>query len=341
MSQISRQPLRLVAITIPLAILWTATSLFAQNNQKSDSLFVLLQGTDSPKEKIILLNEMARELRRTHPDSALDYAADALKISLQKSDSIGMADAYFETGMVYRYQFRLDEAREMLLKAYAVYLRKNLENRVGQTANQIGITHGIQGAYDEAGEYFRDGLAANIRMGDLNKQGECYNNLGNVYKYKGDYISSVEYYNKALEIYLELGDSAGVGQQYNHMGIIFDYQGNYKQSLEHYFKALRILEKTDDIEDVAAVIGNIGVCYHYMEDNEKALEYALKLNDTYSLDGSDPNGHSGVSWAIGGVHDRAWKERPVYGKIRYMNEAGCRRKFDVDYYLEKVSKSSL
>ncbi len=73
---------------------------------------------------------------------------------------------------------------------------------------------------------------------------------------------------------------------------------------------------------------------------EEALEYAIKLNDTYSLDGSDPNGYCGISWAIGGVHDRAWKERPVYGKIRYMNEAGCRRKFDVDYYLEKVSRSS-
>jgi deoxyribodipyrimidine photo-lyase len=73
---------------------------------------------------------------------------------------------------------------------------------------------------------------------------------------------------------------------------------------------------------------------------EEALEYAIKLNDTYSLDGSDPNGYCGVSWAIGGVHDRAWKERPVYGKIRYMNEAGCRRKFDVDYYLEKVSGAS-
>jgi deoxyribodipyrimidine photo-lyase len=79
----------------------------------------------------------------------------------------------------------------------------------------------------------------------------------------------------------------------------------------------------------------------WTSEPEEALEYALKLNDTYSLDGSDPNGHSGVSWAIGGVHDRAWKKRPVYGKIRYMNEAGCRRKFDVDYYLQKVSKSSL
>ncbi len=70
---------------------------------------------------------------------------------------------------------------------------------------------------------------------------------------------------------------------------------------------------------------------------EEALEYAITLNDTYSIDGSDPNGYAGIAWAIGGVHDRAWRERSVFGKIRYMNEAGCRRKFDVDRYLEKVN----
>jgi len=69
---------------------------------------------------------------------------------------------------------------------------------------------------------------------------------------------------------------------------------------------------------------------------EQALDFALYLNDHYSLDGCDPNGYTGVAWSIGGVHDRAWREREVFGKIRYMNEAGCRRKFDVDEYIKTV-----
>jgi len=66
---------------------------------------------------------------------------------------------------------------------------------------------------------------------------------------------------------------------------------------------------------------------------EEAMETAIALNDRYELDGRDPNGYAGVAWSIGGVHDRAWPERPVFGKIRYMNAAGCRRKFDVDAYI--------
>ena len=65
---------------------------------------------------------------------------------------------------------------------------------------------------------------------------------------------------------------------------------------------------------------------------EDALKIAIYLNDKYELDGRDPNGYAGCAWSIGGVHDRAWIERPVYGKIRYMNRNGAARKFDVDAY---------
>jgi deoxyribodipyrimidine photo-lyase len=68
-----------------------------------------------------------------------------------------------------------------------------------------------------------------------------------------------------------------------------------------------------------------------------AFDIALTLNDRYALDGRDPNGYAGIAWSIGGLHDRPWFERPVYGKIRYMNSTGCARKFDVMKYIESVT----
>jgi deoxyribodipyrimidine photo-lyase len=69
---------------------------------------------------------------------------------------------------------------------------------------------------------------------------------------------------------------------------------------------------------------------------EEALKTAIRLNDRYELDGRDPNGYAGIAWSIGGVHDRPWPERPVYGKIRSMTLQGCRKKFDVDAYVRMV-----
>jgi deoxyribodipyrimidine photo-lyase len=69
---------------------------------------------------------------------------------------------------------------------------------------------------------------------------------------------------------------------------------------------------------------------------EEAFRTALLLNNKYELDGRDPNSFAGVAWCFG-KHDRAWPERKVFGKIRYMNDAGLRRKFDMDAYLRKVA----
>ena len=69
---------------------------------------------------------------------------------------------------------------------------------------------------------------------------------------------------------------------------------------------------------------------------DEACGIARCLNDKYEFDGRDPNGYAGIAWAIGGVHDRPWKERPVFGMIRYMNYQGCKRKFDVEAYVRKI-----
>ena len=69
---------------------------------------------------------------------------------------------------------------------------------------------------------------------------------------------------------------------------------------------------------------------------EEAFRTAQRLNNRYELDGRDPNSFAGVAWCFG-KHDRAWPERKVFGKIRYMNDAGLRRKFDMEAYLAKVA----
>lgn len=74
----------------------------------------------------------------------------------------------------------------------------------------------------------------------------------------------------------------------------------------------------------------------WSESPEEAMRIAVFLNDRYELDGRESNGYAGIAWSIGGVHDRPWQERPVYGKIRYMNYNGAKRKFDVEGYIKRV-----
>lgn len=67
---------------------------------------------------------------------------------------------------------------------------------------------------------------------------------------------------------------------------------------------------------------------------EEAFETAVYLNDTYELDGRDPNGYAGIAWCFG-KHDRGWPERPIFGKVRSMTAGGLKRKFDIEAYAER------
>lgn len=75
----------------------------------------------------------------------------------------------------------------------------------------------------------------------------------------------------------------------------------------------------------------------WSKTTEDAFKIALYLNNKYELDGRDPNGFTGVAWCFG-KHDRPWKERQIFGKIRYMNAKGLKRKFDADGYAEKIKR---
>jgi len=72
---------------------------------------------------------------------------------------------------------------------------------------------------------------------------------------------------------------------------------------------------------------------------QDAFHIALFLNNKYELDGRDPNAFTGIAWVFG-KHDRPWGERPIFGKIRYMNANGLKRKFDIEVYAKKYNSSN-
>lgn len=75
----------------------------------------------------------------------------------------------------------------------------------------------------------------------------------------------------------------------------------------------------------------------WSESPEIAFKYLEDLNNKYALDGRDPNSYAGIAWCFG-KHDRPFKERPIFGKVRYMSEKSIYKKFNVKKYIEKINK---
>lgn len=74
-------------------------------------------------------------------------------------------------------------------------------------------------------------------------------------------------------------------------------------------------------------------------DYETAQRFMLRMHYRYALDGRNPNTYANVLWCFG-LHDRAFREGPVLGKLRPLKSSSTRRKFDVEPYLERVAEAA-
>ena len=75
----------------------------------------------------------------------------------------------------------------------------------------------------------------------------------------------------------------------------------------------------------------------WSETPRQAVDFLIELNNKYSLDGRNPNSYSGIFWCLG-RYDRAWFERPIFGKIRYMSSDSTARKFKLAAYLKRFGE---
>ena len=70
--------------------------------------------------------------------------------------------------------------------------------------------------------------------------------------------------------------------------------------------------------------------------SDVALKIAMYLNDKYAYDAPSANGYVGILWAIGGLHDRAFVDYPITGKIRRITYESMKKKYNLSEYIEKM-----
>lgn len=117
------------------------------------------------------------------------------------------------------------------------------------------------------------------------------------------------------------------------------------------FKELEHSQTHDELWNAAQTqLREEGIIHNYLRmlwgkkvmewtpDPQTALKYLIELNNLYAIDGRDPNSYSGIFWCFGRF-DRAWQERSIFGKTRYMTSKSTRRKVKLDRYLEKYGSA--
>ncbi|HHS48565.1 MAG TPA: deoxyribodipyrimidine photolyase [Desulfurella acetivorans] len=131
--------------------------------------------------------------------------------------------------------------------------------------------------------------------------------------------------------------------------------GDHKGDKREYIYSLDEFEEAkthDEIWNAAQrELKNRGKIHNYMRmywgkkiiEWSKTIDDAYKnmvyLNNKYAIDGRDPNSYVGILWCFG-LHDRAFKEREIFGKVRWMSQKSLTKKFDLSEYVKKYGKAN-
>ncbi len=241
-----------------ICFFWFSAVIIGAQNQKIDSLLLVLSKTRNDIGKVKLLNAVADTYKSSNPKLMLQYATDALNLSK----------------------------------------KINFTTAEGNALLNLGNANIILGEYAKALRYFSDAqylFETRTEKDKLeNKQGhaKALGSIGVVFSEQSNYGKALQYYLKSIKIYEQIKDDEKCAKLYNNIGVVYQSQSSYFKALEYFIKAQKIQEKRKDT-NLGITYTNIGNSYLYLNDLAKANQYYTKAKKELDV---HPNPRSLGEW---------------------------------------------
>ncbi len=235
------------------------TSVAAQNTQLIDSLRTQLRYTPKDTLEVILLNDLAWELKVAAPEEALQLLKNAVQRSHQLSYPKGEAQAYNNQGVVEAIRGNFELATEHYQKALILRQQLNDQKGVASLYNNIGNLQESLGNYEEALDNYNQSLRLRESLKDSLRIGRISYNISLLYEAIGNYPNALGFIFKHLEISERLGDKYEIAQAYNQIGNIKFELERWEEALSFYQKALELRKTLDDEYELAFAFNSMGI----------------------------------------------------------------------------------
>ncbi len=220
--------------------------------------------------KLEFLHDLTRQQWNTDPDKAMKYARMAYEISIKAHDSLNLAMAYKNMGIIYYLTGENEKALEYYNKALNVYTLLSDMRGISSCINNIGIIFKCFGEYDKALVLYKKSLLIDYKLDDNKALASTLNNIGEIYHLQGFYDKAIFFYKQSLFLEMKFNNYDGIGESFLNIGSIYQENGMYKESMENYKKALMLFIKTGNANRIALVCHDIGELFY----SEKVFFYS-------------------------------------------------------------------
>lgn len=272
-----------------LAIIFLGFSPFIRAQTDTDSLKIVLEEAEG-KDRVTILNQLAKTLKYVEPEKALAYTEEAISLAREISDKKGEAAGHLNFGNVHRKLGNFNMAIEAYHRALPISRASEDPNGVASAYNGLGIVYNLQGNYDQSLASFLSALSTYEENNDTIGTADALNNIGIHHMYLEEYNQALDYYLQSLEIRRALRDIDGIAASLNNIGDVYADLGKPDTALQYLLESLELREEHGDNDLLFALNVNIGLLYKDLDRPAEAMEYyqkgliiADKIGDNWGL----------------------------------------------------------
>lgn len=283
---------------------------------QTDSLETKLKTTPNDTAKVKLLNNLARGNFNKNIKKSFEYLSEAISLSHEINDNIGLSDSYKNLGTAHYYLSQFDSTKFYWNKSLKL-IPADLTAKKADAYNNMGIIYLRIGHLDSSLYAHNQSLTLRKTLPDSTNVARSYNNIAALYRSKGDYNTALEYYFKALPIYKAHGLNKETSDLLNGVGLLYQNIESYNKALKFLLDSYELRKTIGNPRLIASSTNNIGTLYYKIEAYDKAEEYYLKYLD-YAEKLKDSRGMAGCYLNLSNIY----KHREETSKsIEYLEKA--------------------
>lgn len=260
-----------------------------------------IAATSIDTAKVDLFNQAAESFKSIDEDKALEYAKNALTISLNKNYKNGIANAYYHIGDIYKTHGKQGLSLDYFNKSVQYFKEINDTGSLIKVYNKIGVIYFNKNEFNKAITYYNKALKLSENLNDYQAYAGILNNIGNIYYTQGKYNEAIDYYNQSLKLRENYKDTNGIAGSLHNIASIYYAQGMYDNAEKMYLNAITLRENIGNKKGVALSYSHLGILYSDLNRFDDALAYQLKAIDIYN-EIQDKNGLANAYANLGNIY---------------------------------------
>lgn len=264
--------------TLLLTLFCLLLPFFGSGQESSeDSLKTAISTLPSDTTKVNALLDLSLRFFRSKPDTAINYAIQAIELAQKLDFKPGLAYAYKNIGLAYYVKGDFQQVKNYWERSLKIF--QDEEDLLGTSnlLSNLGAVYFNQGDDPKALEYYLASLRASEILGNKLRIATALSNVATVYlNLKVNHDKALEYYRRALPITEEIGDLQAIATTSVNMGEIYLERVQLDSAMYFFEKALATFTKAK--ENPSYAMTNIGRVYAVQGNYDEAIRY---FNEAY------------------------------------------------------------